>query len=322
MSYSLTQFRTIWENGFSYEIPQATLDLISMLASQVGSSYPNKTSPVFTKNAPLVHVSIGHAFQDKRRKRNGDGHHVYSGSSGASNSFQTQKPKKTGIHVHLDLLRSHLNKLSDKNKIDLKKKIMTTLEELVENEETPTEDLVLVSQVVFEIASTNRFYSKLYAELFGEIIAVYDVMKQSLDKHFDSFLSGFQNIQEVNPEANYDLFCKVNKENEERRALSAFFVNLSLNQLIDSEKMVFIICQLFQSLLILIAEPLKIKIVDEITENLALLCSEPTLWKTSESCDFIQNSICTLAKNENKKNYPSLSKKSMFKFMEMVEQLH
>jgi hypothetical protein len=177
-----------------------------------------------------------------------------------------------------------------------------------------------VSEVVFEIASTNRFYSKLYAELFGEIIAVYDVMKQSLDKHFDSFLSGFQDIQEVNPDDNYDLFCKVNKKNEERKSLSAFFVNLALNQLIHSEKMVNIICQLLHTLLGLIQEPSKNKIVDEITENLALLCEEPSIWKSSSCCGFIQDTLLSLAKKNQ--GYPSLSKKSMFKFMEMVEQLH
>jgi hypothetical protein len=40
------------------------------------------------------------------------------------------------------------------------------------------DDFALVSLVIFEIATNNRFYSKIYADLYSDLISNYESMKK------------------------------------------------------------------------------------------------------------------------------------------------
>jgi hypothetical protein len=47
----------------------------------------------------------------------------------------------------------------------------------------------------------------------------------------------FNCIEYVDSEKDYDKFCKINKDNERRKALSLFFVNLTSNGIISENKL-------------------------------------------------------------------------------------
>ena len=93
----------------------------------------------------------------------------------------------------------------------------------------------------FEIASTNRFYSKLYADLYADLISKFEIMREVFNNSFDKFLEMFTTIEYVDPNVDYDKFCKINSDNEKRKALSAFFVNLMINQIIPDEKIIILL---------------------------------------------------------------------------------
>jgi hypothetical protein len=68
-----------------------------------------------------------------------------------------------------------LNKLSDKNYIDMRNRIIENIDKLIE-ENITSEDMLRISSAIFDIASTNRFYSKIYADLYSDLSTKYDVL--------------------------------------------------------------------------------------------------------------------------------------------------
>ena len=61
------------------------------------------------------------------------------------------------------------------------------------------------------------------------------------EKSISEFLELFNNIQYVDPNVDYNLFCKINVDNEKRQSLSLFFVNLMINGVIKKERILSII---------------------------------------------------------------------------------
>jgi hypothetical protein len=132
----------------------------------------------------------------------------------------------------------------------------------------------------------------------------------------------FNNVECGDADKDYDKFCKINKDNERRKSLSAFFVNLMKNGIITTNEVKGLLCNLMRQLVEFIKEENKKNIVDELTENIALLYSK-TLFDEEDDEYLIDGSpmLDTITKlaNSKVKMYPSLSNKSIFKFMDMIE---
>jgi hypothetical protein len=309
MKYTLQDFNNICFNGFDFKLPDETINLISELSLQVGSPTYIKT-PVFQKREHSLKTT-----NDTTKKKRLNKNDVVTDEDWESiRTFHTTKiEQKVGIDAQIDIIRSHLNKISDKTYLDLKNKISEIIEQLI-NDNIIHEDMLAVSTSIFNIASTNRFYSKLYADLYSELINKFDIMKQVFEDSFNSFMEVFNNIEYVDPEKDYDKFCKINKDNEKRKALSAFFVNLTTNGIISKEKLVKVVVNLLDKVQLYIVEEGKKNEVDEMTENIAILCTKDIM----EDDDNISQIICNLA-NSKAKSYSSLTNKSIFKYMDMIE---
>lgn len=331
MRYNLTDFHNITFNGFEIKLPEDTLSIISEIAQQVGSPTYIRT-PTFAKKENVASSSIKYGSSGftgpdsgfKRRKRNKNVESVNDEDWETIRSFQATKiEQKIGIDSKIDLLRTCLNKLTDKNYDELIEKIVDNFEELVKND-TSDEDMLKVGNSIFDIASNNRFFSKMYADLYALLIKKFEIMKVIFENSLDTFLELFKTIEYVESEQDYDRFCKINKDNEKRKALSLFFVNLCTNKIISEEKIVVIACDLMKQVINLIKENNKKNEVDEITENIAILYNKTIFEKCSSDVDQkIENelfidiihrlSLCKV------KTYPSLSNKSIFKYMDMID---
>jgi len=328
MKYTLKDFTNVIFDGFDYTLPEETIALISELSLEVGSPSYIKT-PVFQKRENPLKASstaIPGGFQintNKKRRGNKNMEVLNDDDWETLRTFQTTKiEQKVGLDAQIDLIRSHLNKMSDKSYIDMRNKIVDLLDQLI-SEGISREDMMRVSTTIFDIASTNRFFSKLYADLYSDLINKYDIMKEIFTNCFESFMELFNNIEYVDADKDYDKFCKINKDNERRKALSAFFVNLMKNEIINASDLKALLCNLMRQLVESIKEENKKNIVDELTENIALLYSK-TLFDEEEQDEYlidgspILETITKLA-NSKVKMYPSLSNKSIFKFMDMIE---
>jgi len=297
LKYTLNDFETIKFEGFDFVIPDVTLAFISELTKHVGSPSYIKT-PIFKKK------TIDNPQENWGAVRN---------------TFQATKiEQKQGLELQIDLIRSHLNKISDKNYIDYRNKIIDIFDELVVNN-ISSENMMRICSSLFEIASNNRFYSKLYADLYSDLINKYDEMNVIFENSLGSFMCLFDKIEYVDPVVDYDAFCKNNKDNERRRSLSAFFVNLMYNKIISKDKLVSLLVILLTQVYTFIKLENKKNEVDELTENIALLFKKEFIDTDIqiEGMSLIQ-SMEHLAKSKSK-TYASLSNKSIFKYMDILE---
>jgi hypothetical protein len=328
MKYTLKDFTNVIFDGFDYSLPEETIALISELSLEVGSPSYIKT-PVFQKRENPLKVSttsVQNGFPNavnKKRRGNKNMEVLNDDDWETLRTFQTTKiEQKVGLDAQIDLIRSHLNKMSDKSYIDMRNKIVELLDQLI-LEGISREDMMRVSTTIFDIASTNRFFSKLYADLYSDLIDKYEVMKEVFTNCFDSFMELFNNIEYVDADKDYDKFCKINKDNERRKALSAFFVNLMKNGIITANEIKNLLCNLMRQLVQFIDEDNKKNIVDELTENIALLYSKSLFSEEVEEKYFINDApiidAITKLANSKVKMHPSLSNKSIFKFMDMIE---
>jgi len=128
----------------------------------------------------------------------------------------------------------------------------------------------------------------------------------------------FNVVEYVDPAVNYDAFCKINKDNECRKSLCTFILNLMKNNIISKDKVVDLLKKLIIQLQEFIIIENKKNEVDELTENIALLFKKEMVDNVEINGVSLISIIQKLAKSKSNP-YPSLSNKSIFKYMDLCE---
>lgn len=302
LKYTLDDFTNITFQGFAFDFPPEVLKIISDLSLEVGSPNYVKT-PTFTKRSEVL---IEDSFHRKKQRN-------------VNTNTSSLETVKSTFETQLSVIRSHLNKLTDKNYKDISTKIIQLLDEIFLSNSLE-EQLITLGNAMFEIASTNRFYSKIYAKLYAELIQKYKIMKDIFEKNFNGFMELFSNIEYVDMEIDYETFCKNNKNNEKRKAVATFFVNLMENKVIEESAII----QLLRNLMELVYKHVHLENkkneVDEWTENIAILYNRTMV---KNSYELINGSTISelihLFGHSKVKTYSSLSSRSIFKYLDLSE---
>ena len=317
MSYSLNDFHTICANGHNYKLSDDVLNIISKIVLEVGSPSYVKT-PIFNKKSCVKSDMNDNMI--KKRKTIKKEPTPFQGTYKSINS-----ETKTGIALHIDSIRSYLNKLSDKNVTDITNKIIELIDQIINDsevdDETKNDELSNVSKIIFNIASTNRFYSAIYADVYSQLVTKYDVIRLTFETNLNMFLDLFNNIVYVDASVDYDKFCKINKDNEKRKALSTFFVNLMNKNIISKEKIIEITKTLAVLLYNYVSEDDRKNEVNEIAENLFILYNKKydSDYNTVIIGDEPINSFIKRLSKSKITDYKGLSNKTIFKFMDLME---
>lgn len=328
--YPLQQFAEIAAAGFNYVISETVFALITRLSSEVGSPTYVKT-PVFQKK--MHHDAVNHNSSSKDDrvggKRRGNSSNGGGGSKTSEEedwttirSFQATKiEKKEGIEGLVNQIQLSLNKATDKNKDDSMRTISTILNELVDSGAT-VEDMSKVGTTVFTIASTNRFYSKLYADIYTNLIENYVTLKDAFQTSFNAFEALFQSIQCGDPDKNYNEYCDFVKINEQRRALSMFFVNLCKNGVLSRETLLKTLCTLVSQMDALMKVTDKTNEVNELSEIIGIIYSEELNHVIIDNGTIggftVKQWIVDIARSKPK-TYLSLPSKAKFKLMDIAD---
>ena len=294
LSYTLTDIQKIQNDGFSITLPDKILSIISQISSQVGAANYVKTPQFHSKS------------RFNKRKQEEDW-------AAIRNFKVTERVEKTGVEKVMQELRGELNKITEKNYDTISAKLFEKMtDDLVDDNKSE------IAKHIFEIASTNKFYSKVYAKLFNQIIQRFDYMRDILMSNFNIFMEVFDTIESSDPNVDYDNFCNVNKANEKRKALSQFFVNLMLEGLIDKNEIMDIINSLFEKMFDFAETKNKKAEGVEISENLFILVTsikgkleQPEINSIKEKLDLIT------AMKPSPEN--SLTNKIIFKYMDLIE---
>lgn len=317
-TYTIQDFNTIIFNGFNFTLSEDIVQKINELAAQVGSPTYIKT-PVFQKKDRTAESAS--QCSNLKRRRDVTKYNNYPSHDHDKIFNATKILHKTGLAGDIDLIRSYLNKITDRTFVDMKTNIIGLLDKLIQENTISQPELMRISSYLFEFASTNRYFSKLYAGLYTDLVNKYECMKKTLDDSFHSFLELFTNIEYVDPDVNYDEFCRINKINEKRKSLSTFFINLSANNMLPHDKLVDLTYIMIQRVLEYIPMADKKAHVDEYTENIAILFDKEIYANVSDKLidgKTIIETIQMLATTKPK-TYPSLSSKCIFKYMDLVE---
>ena len=325
MRYTLENINSILFDGFGYQLPDKTLEIISELSLQVGSPDYIKT-PVFQKREnPMKADAVAKDLGTLRKNKRGKNNEIANEESWDSiRTFQTTKiEEKSGIDAQIDIIRTYLNKMSDKNYIDMRNKIVEIIDKLA-LESFTTEDMTRFSSAIFDIASNNRFYSKMYADLYSDLSSKYEMMMAVFETNFNKFIDLFNNIEYVDPKDNYDKFCEINKTNEKRKALATFYLNLMNNNIISKVKIMEITRNLLAQIYSFILVDNKKNEVDELTETVAILYKKE-MYEDDDGDEYNQIEGYTISEiiekiaNSKVKDYKSLTNKSLFKFMDLID---
>jgi hypothetical protein len=188
-----------------------------------------------------------------------------------------------------------------------------------ENDKFET-DFARIIAFVFEIASSNKFYSELYAEVYKAVIDQFPRFADAIPAFLQSYRESVRNIKCVDQNVDYDGFCTNNKINERRKATSTFLIHLMKKGILDQQQILDIIIDLQNLSLQYVEEDGHVNEVDELTENLFILMtmgspflSENAKW-TSEIIP-VANAFAAMKAKDKK----SLSSRTVFKYMDIVK---
>lgn len=304
--YTGADFEKIQMDGFTYVLNPETMKIIQSIATQVGSPEYIKT-PQFENNR-LINNNNRNKKNKSMDMNNADWH-------SAKNISTTVINKKEGIDSSIDQIRKHLNKMTNKTYTSLKEKIIEEIEKINIEEN----DMTKIGEAIFSIASGNSFFSSMYAELFKELMEKFDSMRVIFDTNFDKFRSIFNTIDYCDPNTDYDKFCANNKMNEQRRAISLFYVNLMIQGVIPSGKLIDIIRDLQNYMNRIIVVENNKSIVDELSEILYIIITNSYEklnkvdgWKEIREFVVVVSEMKTV-------NVASISNKTIFKHMDMLD---
>ena len=267
--YSLDYIKNIIFNDdsiMSFKLPQDVIDIINNIANEVGSPQYVKT-PIFTKV-----VTSKPEFTRKKKKNNKNNENSEDWKQMLDKSKVTNNED---TNTDINSIRGILNKLTDANYEKYSSKIKDVFRNLDD-----TEYAEKISDVFFDIISSNNFYSHIYAKMYSELLnditintVIIEQIKDTLINKINLFVLSFDNIGLVDSSEDYNAFCELNKENERRKSLAKFIMNLSSFNVIEN----IIITDIVKTLVVKISELILMEnnrhIVDELIENIHILYS-------------------------------------------------
>ena len=307
--YSRADYDRIKREGFTYVLPQETIDTIKKIAANVGAPEYIRT-PHFEKRQPnKLRIQIKELSDtDWDTLRN----------------FKTTIiEKKKGIALSIDKIRKHLNKMTDKTYDTLYAQIIEEIDLILASgiDDKSSEDhseLTRIGDAIFDIASGNSFYSKMYARLYKELMSKYEFMKTIFQTNLDTDVSIFKNFDYCSPDKDYDTFCKNNKTNEKRRALGLFYINLMLQEIVPPSKILSMIEDIQTDLLNYLKKENNANRAEEMSELLYIMITNGSSKLKKEKDEWLQilsrvDMVCAI----KLKTQPSISNKTIFKHMDI-----
>tara|TARA_B100000900_G_scaffold414595_1_gene441696 strand:- start:389 stop:1294 length:906 start_codon:yes stop_codon:yes gene_type:complete len=291
--YNLNDFKNIERDNTIDELNIAAIDIINAISKKVGAPTYRKT-PVF-------------------RKKKNDNQNYKDKNLNATFKKTRFNNKEDENDINQDRIRGLLNKLTNNNYEEISQEIIMNIRHFVFSKNQVV--LLSIGRAIFDISSENKFWVKLYAKLFNELIENFPIMNSICINNFNNFMSIFDNV-EVCSEEDYDNFCRINKNNMKRRSLTLFYTNLYKLNLLGNGDIFSLLDKLFEKMFL--SEHTS-ELYEEIFENISIIINNLSddLSITSHWDNVSQKltEIYELLKKNNK------SKKIVFKLLDIFDEL-
>lgn len=319
-TYDSKYISQIIEHGFEYQLPEKTLELINRISRMVGAPSYIKT-PIFHRtNTNNKHNKKEHDMNKARKNRRKQPKPMSDAEWNAVREFEETKMKKIrdGIEKDISLITQQLNKLTNNTYKDCIVDICQVLDRVVDIAEQ--KDILIICKNIFEISSSNGFYSKIFAKMLSEIIHKYKDMKKVFYDNYKDFMSYFQEFEYVNPDEDYDAFCQCNRENEKRRSYAKCIANLVNEKIINSKEIIYYLELFIEKFEEKINNKDNTYVAEQISEIISAIIHEcyDSIKDEDDFKDNILNKIIEISKMK-RKNYLSLSSKCIFKMLDLID---
>lgn len=238
-----------------------------------------------------------------------------------------EKASDEGVQKWIQDIRACINKLSTKNYENQRDKILEYLDKCnqstSDDDSTKSENLKTIANFIFSVASTNKFYVDLYANLYVELVEKYDVFRELLHGYLNTYVNSIKDMHYVDANENYEQYCQYNKQNDMRKATAIFIVRLVEKKVISMLRLLNIMNSFQELSSQMVDLEGRENEVHEIAEILYLFIQEGK--STLEECKgewiwkfVIEPHIQTMSqcKRGDKK---SLASRTIFKYMDMGE---
>lgn len=319
MLYTLSDIYDILQNGIEYQLPSSISINIDRIEKEIANSsikkmysYPTTTTTTTTMipntsshNKSLSSSSSSNKYKEKELSW-----------ENIRNFKITKIEKKEGTDKYINDIRICLNKMSNKNYDTQQTIIIQKISEMEDEEQ-----IIKVATAIFDIASTNKFYSEMYAKIYKELMDLYPVFKNILNDFFLQFLTSVSNLKYVDPNIDYDAFCNYNKQNDKKKATAVFIIHMMKQNVILPEKVLDIIHNLIVKIEGYMIIENQLNELEEMTELVNLFILEGYILLTSvfASSELWQQVILKIREFSQLKvkDKKSLSSRVIFKYMDL-----
>ena len=210
-------------------------------------------------------------------------------------------------------IRIALNKFTVKN-ADTQK---DTIVELIR--QVQVDDTAKVTDMIFDVVSSNGFYSELYVKLYKHLISQFPFFGEKLPEIIGKYRDSFNNIVAVDPNVDYDAYCVYTKQNDLRKSMTMFIVNLVRQDVLDKDGLIELLVYLEESVLTNSTDSAKLNTNEELVDNIYIIVTESKAILNQWSCANIIN-ISQLRKTDAVK-YAGMSNRSTFKVMDILDNI-
>ena len=333
MLYTLSEIQTIFQNGFEYILPDTILQMLDRIENEINNSAIKKmyASITTTNNNIYDHTPIPRnkdirthsSIPSNNNNNNNNNHRLHREKEkekelsweNIRNFKVTKIEKKEGTDKLMNDIRICLNKMSNKN-YDTQK---TSIFELLSN--LDKEELHKVAITIFDIASTNKFYSEMYAKIYKELFDLYPIFQTLLTDFLLQFLNTVSDLKYVDPNIDYDAFCNYNKLNDRKKATAVFIIHMMKQSVIVPRDILDIIQHLIVKMELCMNTESQLNELEEMTELVNLFILEGYVFLSSVSVEnqlwqqiLVKIREFSQLKVKDKK---SLSSRVIFKYMDL-----
>ena len=296
LKYDLTFFDDVKKTS-SYVITDDTIKLIQELGNKL--TILNKANNFFEKKHSNKKLSTDNWNNVKNFK-------------------PTTFVKKEGLDKNINIIRINLNKITNKNYDILSVRILDEIDIIHENN---VEHFKTIKKLFIDTVCNVNIYSEIYVMLYKSIIEKYDNSLFNINDDYTILKDELLNIKVIDSNMNYDDFCKNNKNNERKRNLSLFYINLMKQELFPKEDIINLILDNQTYNFNMINAINNSDIVDEICENLFILINNAFDYiRDDDKYSVIYNNVVSITKLKKSENN-SLTTKSKFKHMDLIDLL-
>jgi hypothetical protein len=340
--YTLDDFDKLIFSETKYVLPSSVFDIFKTIEQNIDASlFTANTTTHTTKRddhyygngsgggskeystKPSYHTKSSSSSSSHSKNK---GHHKKDASPtaedwGLMRSFKTTKIEtKTGVDKMINDIRIHLNKMSATNYAKQRDTIISEIRQYLESELATPENTEKISSAIFQIASSNKFLSELYSDLYAELIREFPLFGDLLNEFVSSFHETVDTIEYIDPEENYDEFCRITKANDKRKSTTTFIANAMKKRIVELSVVMRLLRAFLDTTIENTQQPDRVNQIEEIVENIFILVSmSVTELRTLPEWDAVFSNIRLLSDGNSHTNFKSTSNRIVFKFMDILD---